>query len=180
MGTGCVLPVVYRVMGLCSAWTPSAVVQDLGSPICPRSLPSSLVVWVSRLMPSRMLSIYLQLTSLSLVTQLTKLDWTVFDRLDCMVGFGDFTSHIMFRSDIGSNLRLARGLLDSGWGIPQGCSLSVVFNVALCVLCCRKLESLQLHADNEAFCLKSEEGLLHVAQRTTVYAQVLEHEVYLG
>ena len=39
--------------------------------------------------------------------------------------------------------------LVQGWGIPQGCPLSMVFIVALYVPCCRHLEvKPQLYADN--------------------------------
>ena len=80
--------------------------------------------------------------------------------------------------------KLACGL-GSSWtrdgGIPQGCPLSMVFIVALCLPWCRALESIpgvwpQLYADNLKCVSGSPAALLSAAQFTDMYIRIVVQE----
>ena len=90
----------------------------------------------------------------------------------------EYHAHVRLR------FKLASGLGQS-WtrdgGIPQGCPLSMMFNVALYLPWCRYLAAQvgvqpQLYADNQKCLSRSPELLLHAARFTTKYVRLVGQE----
>ena len=90
----------------------------------------------------------------------------------------EYHAHVRFR------FKLASGLGQS-WtrdgGIPQGCPLSMMFVVALCLPWCRCLSAQvgvrpQLYADNLECLSRSPDLLLHAAKFTTGYFVLVGQE----
>ena len=68
-------------------------------------------------------------------------DRRVLDRVLSSLGLPAWFRHasLVYHAHVACGLRLL--LLDSNGGIPQGCPLSVMFIVALYLLCCKHLEA---------------------------------------
>ena len=136
----------FRVgsLGLSSVWVKGYHRLKLGS----------LLPWILRRCLPRLVVISCTLWSLvssSLVIRLTGLFLTVL-----LVDWVSWKVYFAYHSLVRLRFKLASGLVEP-WctvgGISQGCPLSMVFIVALCVPWCRYLQSMpdvkpQLYADN--------------------------------
>ena len=96
--------------------------------------------------------------------------------------------YYLFHSQVRLRLKLAAGLGEP-WcrdgGIPQGCPLSMIFIVALCVPWCRHLYSLpdvkpQLYADNLKCSAARPRALFESADCTAQYVRSVGQDVSLG
>ena len=113
--------------------------------------------------------------------------------LDCAsgrLGLPDWFRKVYFsfHSQVRLRFKLAAGLVEPccrDGGIPQGCPLSMIFIVALCVPWCRHLESLpdvkpQLYADNLKCSAARPRALFESARFTAQYVRSVGQDVSPG